>query len=119
MGHVNHARYLSYFEDARMGLLASSPSGLAGGRGDRGYVAARVAVDFLAPVEFTPGLLLRVETWVGRVGGSSWTLLAEMYDGAMPVARSECVIVAYSYADRRYRPLDEDERAFWEELSTQ
>ena len=24
LGHVNHARYLSYFEDARMALLARS-----------------------------------------------------------------------------------------------
>jgi acyl-CoA thioesterase FadM len=30
MGHINHARYLSYFEDARMRLLAASP----GDRGD-------------------------------------------------------------------------------------
>jgi acyl-CoA thioesterase FadM len=36
MGHINHARYLSYFEDARMQLLAASPSGLAGATGDRG-----------------------------------------------------------------------------------
>ena len=121
MGHVNHARYLSYFEDARMALMATSPSGLAGapaGRGhdDRGYIAARVAVDYVSAVEFTPGLTLRVETWVSRVGRSSWTLLAEMFDGDAVVARSECVIVAYSYEQRRSRPLDDDERTFWEGL---
>jgi acyl-CoA thioester hydrolase len=114
MGHINHARYLSYFEDARMAMLASSPSGLAGTKDDRGYIAARVAVDYLYPVQFVPGLTLRVETWVGNIGTTSWTLPAEMYDGEQLVARCDSVIVAYSYEQTRKRMLDDDERAFWE-----
>jgi len=114
LGHVNHARYLSFFEDARMIVLAESPSGLVGSDGDRGYIAGRVAVDYLYPVEFRPGLTLRVETSVGHIGTSSWTFLAEMYDGELLAARSETVMVAYSYGQRRSRPLDADERSFWE-----
>jgi len=114
MGHVNHARYLSFFEDARMTMLSESPSGLAGADGDRGYIAARVAVDYLAQVQFRPGLALRVETSVGRIGASSWTFLHDLYSDEQVVARCECVCVAYSYVDRKPRPLDPDERAFWE-----
>jgi acyl-CoA thioester hydrolase len=114
MGHVNHSRYLTYFEDGRFALLSDSPSAVAGGPGDRGYIAARVAVDYLYPVEFRPGLELEVHTWVGRVGTTSWTFLAEMLDGDQTVARSETVMVAYSYVDRRKRPLDDDERAYFE-----
>jgi acyl-CoA thioester hydrolase len=113
MGHVNHARYLTYFEDARMTLLASSPSGLAGAPDDRGYIAARVVVDYLEPVAFRPGLALRVETTVGRIGTSSWTMNQQMYAEERPVARCECVLVAYSYERTRPRPLDDDERKFW------
>jgi acyl-CoA thioester hydrolase len=113
MGHVNHARYLTYFEDARMTLLASSPSGLAGAPDDRGYIAARVVVDYLEPVAFRPGLALRVETTVGRIGTSSWTMNQQMYAEERPVARCECVLVAYSYEQARPRPLDDDERKFW------
>jgi acyl-CoA thioester hydrolase len=67
LGHVNHARFLSYFEDARMELLSRSPSGVPGAPLDRGCIAARVAVDYRAPVEFRPGLMLRVERtyWQG------------------------------------------------------
>jgi acyl-CoA thioester hydrolase len=115
LGHVNHARYLSYFEDARMTLLATSPAGMPGTLSDRGCIAARVAVDYAAPVEFRPGLTLRVETAVAAIGTSSWTLEQRMYDGDTFVARCECVLVAYSYADRKPRPLDDDERAFWQE----
>lgn len=128
LGHVNHARYLSYFEDARMELMAASPTGLPGapavyptgpsgagaaGPPDRGVIAARVAVDYAAPVEFRPGLTLRVRTSVAAIGTSSWTLAQQMYDGDAVVARCECVLVAYSYADRKPRPLDDDERAYW------
>jgi acyl-CoA thioester hydrolase len=116
LGHINHARYLSYFEDARMALLAGSPSGLVGSSDSRGYIAARVTVDYLRPVEFRPRLTLRVTTGVGRIGTSSWTLVARMYDGDDEVARSETVLVAYSYEQRRSRPLDDDERAYWEQM---
>ena len=114
LGHVNHARYLSYFEDARMELLAASPTGLPDA--GRGCIAARVAVDYLAPVEFRPGLTLRVESTVSKVGTSSWTLDQRLYDGDTEVARCGCVLVAYSYADGKARPLDDDERAHWSGL---
>lgn len=113
LGHVNHARYLSLFEDGRMALLAESPGGMPGSPDDRGCIAARVAVDYLAPVLYRPGLSLRVETWVSRVGTTSWTLEATLSDGDTPVARCECILVAYSYVDAKPRPLDDDERAFW------
>jgi acyl-CoA thioester hydrolase len=116
MGHINHARYLSYFEDARMDLLARSPSGIAGGTEDRGYLAARVAVDYLYPVQFRPGLSLRVSTWVSHLGTTSWTLTAQLYDDEreLLVARCEAVLVAYSYRDQAKRKLADDERAFWQ-----
>jgi acyl-CoA thioester hydrolase len=114
MGHVNHARYLSFFEDARMTLLASSPSGLAGATGDRGYIAARVAVDYQSPATFYPGVMLRVETRISAIGTTSWTFDQQLYDGDVKIARCECVLVAYSYANEKPRPLEADERAFWE-----
>jgi acyl-CoA thioester hydrolase len=117
LGHVNHARYLSYFEDARMVLLAGSPSGVPGTAGERGCIAARVAVDYAAPVTFRPGLTLLVTTSVAAIGTSSWTLDQRMHDGDTLVARCECVLVGYSYADAEPRPLDDDERAYWQGLA--
>jgi acyl-CoA thioester hydrolase len=118
MGHVNHARYLSFFEDARMTMLAGSPAGLAGAAGDRGYIAARVAVDYQFPAAFRPGLMLRVETAISRMGTTSWTFDQRMYDGEQPIARCECVLVGYSYATGKPRPLAADERAFWSGFRT-
>ena len=99
-----------------MDLLARSPSGIAGATLDRGYIAARVAVDYLYPVEFRPGLQLRVSTGVAHIGTTSWTLMAELHDDEreLLVARCEAVLVAYSYRDRAKRKLADDERAFWQ-----
>ncbi len=113
MRHLNHARYLSLFEDGRMAMLAQSPTRLTGGPDDRGCIAARVAVDYVAPVIYRPGLSLGVSTWVSRVGNTSWTLLAELCDADQVMARCECVLVAYSYPDAKPRALDPDEREFW------
>ena len=48
MGHVNHARYLSFFEDARMTLLATSPAGLASGPSRTGSLKLQQISNFLA-----------------------------------------------------------------------
>ena len=114
LGHVNHARHLSFFEDARMALIGASPSGLPGSAADRGCIAARLAVDYLRPVTYQPGEAVRVRTRVDRIGRSSWTLVQQLWQDDALAARCEVVLVAYDYAAGSTRPLDDDERAWWE-----
>ena len=118
LGHVNHARYLTYFEDARMSVSAVSPAGTPGGGRTRGYIAARVAVDYRRQVRFHAGLVLTVRTGLGRLGNTSLTLLQKLYlpGEPLPVAECECVLVAYDYATDKSRPLDADERDYWQGL---
>jgi acyl-CoA thioester hydrolase len=115
LGHVNHARYLTYFEDARMSLVAQSPLGVPGGSGARGYIAARIAVDYRRPVLFSAGLTVTVASAVERIGTSSVTLRQQLLlpGRPEPATEAECVLVAYDYAISGSRPLDDDERAFW------
>jgi acyl-CoA thioester hydrolase len=108
MGHINNTRYLTYFEDARLAFVASGPKRDEG----QAYIAARIAVDYLFPVRFRQGLTLDVQQWVGRIGTTSYTLHGELFDGAQPVARSEVVLVAYTYPDDGKRPLTDEEREF-------
>lgn len=115
LGHLNHTRYLTFFEDGRMALLegwprSDDPVELAA----RGFIAARVCVDYLVAVKPRPGLMLRVASLVSKIGTSSWTITAEMDDDGTPVARSEVVMVAYSYVTETSRPLADDERAYLE-----
>ncbi len=114
LGHVNHAKYLTYFEDARMAVVAHAPTGVPGSA-TKGCIAARVAVDYRRQVNFAPGLMLTVRTTVGRIGTSSFTLLQKLYlpGSDEPAAECECVLVAFDYAANKPRPLDDDERAYW------
>jgi acyl-CoA thioester hydrolase len=114
LGHVNHARHLSFFEDARMALIAASPSGLPGSPADRGCIAARLTVDYLRPVTYQPGEAAQVRTWVARIGRSSWTLTHQLWQDDALAARCDVVLVAYDYAAGSARLLDDDERAWWE-----
>jgi acyl-CoA thioester hydrolase len=55
-------------------------------------------------------------SWIDRlrVERLVWTLDQRLYDGDEVVARCECVLVAYDYDRAKPRPLDDDERAFWQ-----
>src|SRR5450759_4481839 len=58
MGHINHARFATIFEDARIGLLRH----IAGGDDDlaaRGIILARLAIDYLRPLMLDDDLAAR------------------------------------------------------------
>ena len=111
MGHINHTRYLTYFEDARL-AAGRSPSG--GRRDERpGLHRGPDRGGLPVPGQVPPGPdAATSSTWVGRIGTTSCTLLGELFDGEQAVARSEVVLVAYSYPDDAKRPLTDEERAF-------
>ena len=109
MGHVNHAVYLTYLEQARFAywraLTAARPSPGAG------IIIARAECDFRSPV--VVGDRVDVRLWVSHVGRSSFTLDYEIVhagDGRM-VATARTVIVTYDYAAGRSMPIPDDMRA--------
>lgn len=112
MGHVNHARFLSYLEDARIALFTSLADSYGIEGGDlisRGAIVARVECDYVRP------LLLRrepvrVDTWVERIGRSSFTLAYTVTQDGQVAARASSVIVGYDYATDRSRPLSDADR---------
>lgn len=106
LGHVNHARYLTYCEDARLALLAELSGGLAG----RGLILARVECDYVAPAFLDRGAVT-VAVAVTAVGRSSIGMGYELTQAGAVVARARSTVVAYDYDHSRSRPLDEAERA--------
>ncbi len=108
MGHVNHARFLTYLEDARVAFLA----GLPDGDGDllrTGVIMARAEIDYARPIRLDDEPL-RVELWVEKVGGRSFTLGYRILQRGELAARATTVIVAYDYAAATSRVLTEAER---------
>ena len=102
-GHVNNAKYVSYFETARVELYFA----LTGGRRaeDLDIILARTVIDHRSAASL--GETLVVEVRPGRVGETSFALhyrIAEKASGRL-VAEGESVQVAYDYAAQAKKAL--------------
>jgi acyl-CoA thioester hydrolase len=76
-------------------------------------VVARIDVDYKRPILFRPEPYV-VETWVTRIGTSSYDLACRIVDdiGAGTVFSSaEVRLVAYDTTTQRSRPLSDAERS--------
>jgi acyl-CoA thioester hydrolase len=107
-GHVNNVKYFEYYQEARLAFLKS----LGRGEGEEGFslVVARLDVDYKRPVLFRPEPFF-VESWVTRVGTSSFGLAAEIRDGDTVLARAQAVMVTFDLQAQRSRALTPGERA--------
>lgn len=109
MGHVNHARFATLFEDARIGMLSSlAPDGEA--LPARGMILARLEIDYVRPLMVDPRPV-SVFARVVRIGTSSFSIDYELQQNGAICARGLSVLVAYDYGTGRSRPLRDDERA--------
>jgi len=113
-GHVNNVKYFEYFQEARIAFLSGLADGQPGAAG-RGVVVARIDVDYRRPILFRTEPF-RIETWVSRVGTSSYDLEAEIKDGEQVLSRAHAVVVAFDREQQRSRPLTGVERSRLEEL---
>jgi len=114
-GHVNNARFLTWFESARIayltqvGLWSATPSGL-------GPILASAQVDFLRPVVFPAELAVRAR--VSRMGTTSFLMEYAVEDATSGVlyARGSSAIVTLSYPDYQKVPIPPALRAAIEAL---
>lgn len=118
-GHVNNARFLTLYEEARVALM------FVGGRAcgvesfAEGVVIARHEIDYLRPVDYparpvsagaTPSV--RIEMWVEELRPSRFTLGYELFDRGVLASRARSVLVPFDLAAGRPRRLTEREREF-------
>lgn len=103
-GHVNNARFLTWFEAARIaylsrvGLWGKEASGL-------GPILASAQVDYLRPVLFPAQL--EVGARVSRIGNTSFTMEygVQDADSGVAYARGSSAIVTIEYPDYRKVPV--------------
>jgi acyl-CoA thioester hydrolase len=118
-GHVNNVKYFEYYQEARIDFIRS----LAGARegseelfdpaSTERQVVARIDVDYRRPILFRPEPYL-VETWVTRIGTSSYDLACRIVDapGEQGTVYSDAQVrlVAFDVSTQRSRPLGDLER---------
>jgi len=110
LGHVNHAVYLTYFEQARSAWWRSLGGGTAGMPG-AGAIIVHASCNYRAPAFPADDLEIRIT--VAALGTSSVTLdyaIVNLATG-QHLADGRTVNVAYDYAANRTIPLPAGTRA--------
>src|SRR4051812_45659953 len=108
-GHVNNARFLTLFEEARIDLMfiaqkkeMTSPDGA--------IVVARHEIDYLRPVDF--GDDVHIEMWMDDVRRSRFSVVYELFAGETLATRGRTVCVPFDLAAGRPRRLTTAELEF-------
>jgi acyl-CoA thioester hydrolase len=115
LGHVNHAVYLTYLEQARFGLwrrlwgfTGATAMTAAGGAG---LILARAECDYR--IAATYGERVDVRLGLAGIGRTSFTYDYEIVDAADParvMATARTVLVLYDYAVAKPVAIDDDRR---------
>jgi acyl-CoA thioester hydrolase len=115
-GHVNNAKYLTYFEQARvaywidMGFFSKDQSFM-----ELGVILADVHITYFEPVYF--GQKVKVGVHVARLGNKSMTWEQNVVDAdtGKELAKGEVIIVAYDYKEEKTIPIPKE----WREKITE
>jgi acyl-CoA thioester hydrolase len=109
-GHVNNARYLTLFEEARVALMfvGAKEAGLTSF--EEGIVIHRHEVDYLRPIDYGPRV--NIEMWISDLRASRFTVSYELYAGDLLASRAASVCVPFDLATQRPRRLSDAERDF-------
>ena len=111
-GHVNNARFLTLYEEARVAMFFVGAAKHGLGSFEEGIVIARHEIDYLRPVDF--GHPVRVEMWISELRASRFTVAYELFDEGVLASRARSVCVPFNLAEQFPRRLTAAEKAFLE-----
>ena len=103
--HVNNSSYLAYLEEARIAMFFDRYDASFA----QGTVIARHEIDYLRPIVYHQRPL-RLEVWVDRIRGASFTVRYEVYNHEVLSARASSDCVTYDFGSERPRRLTVEER---------
>ncbi len=98
MGHVNHAKYLTFAQEARFAML-----------GIFNMVVARAEADYKAPIA-EGNIFIDITIWVESIGTSSFVLVYEISNNGTLHARVKSVQVSVTEDTKSSRPLTDVQR---------
>jgi len=106
-GHVNHAKHLTYIEQARINYVRSLDLWSGGSFLDIGFILADAHIVYKQPILF--GTSLHVGVSVTRLGNKSLSMEYAIENGASETvfATAETIQVAYDYHSQMTIPIPE------------
>ena len=115
-GHVNNAKHLTYFEQARiaykikLGLFTKDQSFV-----EIGVILADIHITYFEPIYY--GQNIKVGVHAARLGNKSMTWEQNIVDAdtGKELAKGEVILVTYDYQDEKTVPIPQEWR---EKIST-
>src|SRR5215213_1699147 len=107
-GHVNNARFLTLYEEARVALFFTGARHMGLTSFEDGIVISRHEIDYLRPVDY--GDPVRIEMWISQLRAASFTVAYELFDEGELASRARSVCVPVNLAEGFPRRLTETER---------
>jgi acyl-CoA thioester hydrolase len=118
-GHVNNARFLTLYEEARVDLFFTGARQMGLTSFEDGIVISRHEIDYLRPIDYAIGLsgqsrppVVRIEMWVEEIRPSRFTIAYELTDQGQVASRARSVCVPYDLSRPGPRRVSEQEREF-------
>jgi len=118
-GHVNNARFLTLYEEARVAMFFRGAKAHGLTSFEEGIVIARHEIDYLRPVDYGTELdgeseppRVRIEMWISELRAGRFTVAYELFDEGLLAGRAKSVCVPYNLAEGFPRRLTEAERDF-------
>lgn|SRR5574341_1973222 len=110
-GHVNNAKYLTYFEQARiaywieLGLFTKDQSFM-----EIGVILADVHITYFEPIYY--GQNIKVGVHISKLGNKSMTWEQNIMDAdtGKEISKGEIVVVAYDYHAEKTIPIPQEWR---------
>jgi acyl-CoA thioester hydrolase len=109
-GHVNNARFLTLYEEARVAMFFVGARAHGLGSFEEGIVIARHEVDYLKPVDY--GDPVRIEMWISELRAASFTVSYELFDADVLASRAKSVCVPYNLEQGFPRRINDAEKVF-------
>jgi acyl-CoA thioester hydrolase len=113
-GHVNNARFLTLYEEARVAMLFDGLPSLKDG-----VVILRHEIDYMRPVDYraepagaSQSPRVRIESWVEEIRPSRFTVVYELFDGDLLASRARTVCVPFDLRAGRPRRLSAAEAEY-------
>jgi acyl-CoA thioester hydrolase len=118
-GHVNNARFLTLYEEARVALMFVGARARGLTSFADGVVIRRHEIDYLRPVDYAMARAaeeraptVRIELWVEDVRAARFTIGYELFDDGVLASRARSVLVPFDLERQRPRRLTNEERDF-------
>jgi acyl-CoA thioester hydrolase len=109
-GHVNNARFLTLYEEARVAMMFTGAREAGLTSLEAGVVIARHEIDYLRPVDH--GDSVRIEMWLEAIKPSRFVVAYELFDDGSVASRARSVCVPFDLLTGRPRRLSDAERDF-------